>query len=64
MTTTASHTTRSAVLTCSEQGVPHASHQPHIIEAADGYIAAVRMFCGGRCEASLFAQMGAADASV
>lgn len=44
-----------------EHGVPHASHQAHIIEVRGGLIARDTAFCGGRWPASLLAEMAEAD---
>jgi hypothetical protein len=45
-----------------EGGVPHAAHQVHVllVDAATGRIAEDRMWCGGRWDAALLAEMGAA----
>ena len=43
-----------------EQGVPHACHQVHVLDCADGKIASDRAWCGGRWPASLLAEMAAA----
>ncbi len=43
-----------------EGGVPHASHQVHIVEVADGAIARDQVWCGGRWPASLLADMAEA----
>ncbi len=51
------------VLTWEEDGVPHASHQVHKLTVADGRIAALTVWCGGRWPASLLAEMEAAGAS-
>lgn len=49
------------LLTWEEEGVPHAAHHCHVLSlAADGRIAADRVFCGGRWPAALLAEMGAA----
>jgi hypothetical protein len=46
------------LLTWTEHGVPHAAHQSHLIEFdADGRISRDTMFCGGRWDAGLLAQM-------
>jgi hypothetical protein len=47
-------------LTWEERGVPHAAHQIHVLEIADGRIRSDRMFCGGRWPAQLLAEMEAA----
>ena len=43
-----------------ESGVPHAAHQVHILEVADGLIARDQVWCGGRWPASLLAEMAEA----
>jgi hypothetical protein len=43
-----------------EAGVPHAAHQVHIVEVADGLIARDQVWCGGRWPASLLAEMAEA----
>jgi ketosteroid isomerase-like protein len=40
-----------------EEGVPHASHQAHVLTVRDGRIAADRVWCGGRWPAALLAEM-------
>jgi hypothetical protein len=46
------------LLTWRQQGVPHAAHHTHIItQGADGRITKDVVFCGGRWDASLLAQM-------
>ena len=46
-----------------EGGVPHACHQVHIVEVADGRITRDQAWCGGRWPAALLAEMAeAADA--
>jgi hypothetical protein len=48
-----------------EGGVPHAVHQAHVLEVADGLITKDQVWCGGRWSATLLAEMAeAADASV
>lgn len=47
-------------LTWSEHGVPHACHQAHVITVAGGRIVADTVFCGGRWNAALLAEMEAA----
>jgi hypothetical protein len=47
-----------------ERGVPHATHQVHVVEVADGRIIADTMWCGGRWPARLLAEMAEADAQV
>jgi hypothetical protein len=49
-------------LTWSENGVPFAAHQAYVIEVEGDYIASAQMWCGGRWDAALLAQMGAKDA--
>ncbi len=45
-----------------EGGVPHAGHHAHILTLdAAGRIAEDRVFCGGRWDAALLAEMQAAD---
>jgi len=46
----------------SENGVPHAGHQLHLLTLDDGLIAADTVFCGGRWSADLLADMEAARA--
>lgn len=41
-----------------EDGVPHATHQAHVIEVADGRITRATVWCGGRWSATLLAEMG------
>jgi len=40
-----------------EGGVPHAVHQAHVLEVADGWITKDRVWCGGRWSATLLAEM-------
>lgn len=48
------------LLTWEEDGVPHAGHHCHLLSLApDGRIARDQVWCGGRWDASLLAQMGA-----
>ena len=48
-------------LTWEQDGVPHAGHHCHLLTlASDGRIAHDRVWCGGRWDASLLAEMGAA----
>jgi hypothetical protein len=47
-----------------ENGIPHACHQSHRIVVADGRIVRDTAFCGGRWDAALLAEMGAAHAHV
>jgi hypothetical protein len=51
------------MLAWSEDGVPHAAHHCHIldIDAASGRIVHDTVFCGGRWNATLLAQMAEAD---
>jgi hypothetical protein len=50
------------LLRWTEQGVPHAAHQTHLIALdTEGRIATDRMFCGGRWDASLLERMGTWD---
>lgn len=42
-----------------ENGIPHACHQAHILRLADGQISADTAFCGGRWPAPLLARMAA-----
>jgi hypothetical protein len=44
-----------------EGGVPHAVHQAHILEVADGRIVRDQVWCGGRWSATLMAEMAAAS---
>ena len=44
-----------------EAGVPHAAHQAHVIEVADGRIARDTVWCGGRWSATLLAEMADAE---
>ncbi|HEY1989216.1 MAG TPA: hypothetical protein VGG43_07135 [Acidimicrobiales bacterium] len=44
-----------------EAGVPHASHQAHIVEVADGRITRDQVWCGGRWPAALMAEMAVAS---
>lgn len=49
-------------LSWEERGVPHAGHQVHVIEIdANGAICADRVWCGGRWDAALLAEMEAAS---
>jgi ketosteroid isomerase-like protein len=43
-----------------EGGVPHAAHQAHVLEVADGRIRRDQVWCGGRWPASLLAEMAEA----
>ena len=50
------------LLSWTEHGVPHAAHQSHLIEVDDaGRIVRDTMFCGGRWDAGLLAEMEEAD---
>ena len=40
-----------------EGGVPHAVHQIHLVEVADGRIVGDTVWCGGRWSATLLAEM-------
>lgn len=47
-------------LTWEEDGVPHAAHHCHLLTLApDGRIARDQVWCGGRWDAALLAEMGA-----
>ncbi|MBV8084061.1 MAG: hypothetical protein JO247_04515 [Chloroflexi bacterium] len=48
-------------LTWTEEGVPHACHQAHVVQVNDGRIASDTAWCGGRWPAELIAQMAAAE---
>jgi hypothetical protein len=51
------------LLSWEDAGVPHAAHHVHLLTlAADGRIAEDHVFCGGRWDAALLAEMGAAGA--
>jgi len=52
------------VLTWTEAGVPYAAHQAHVIEISDGRIAKDTVFCGGRWDAGLLAEMEEAGHAV
>jgi len=41
----------------SENGIPHACHQAHILRVTDGRISSDTAFCGGRWPAELLARM-------
>jgi hypothetical protein len=50
------------LLTWEEQGVPHAAHHCHLLLTdAAGRIASETVFCGGRWDAELLAEMAGAD---
>jgi len=44
-----------------ENGIPHACHQAHILRLTDGRISADTAFCGGRWPADLIARMSASS---
>lgn len=46
-----------------ENGVPHAGHQIHVLTVSNGLIASDTVFCGGRWPAGLLAEMEAARAT-
>ena len=48
-------------LTWQENGVPHACHQAHVLTLRDGSIVGDTVFCGGRWNAALLAEMAEAD---
>ena len=49
------------LLTWVERGVPHAAHQCHVVQFDDdGLIASDQVFCGGRWDAGMLAEMPAA----
>jgi len=48
-------------LTWEENGVPHACHQAHRLTVRDGAIVEDTVFCGGRWNAALLAEMAEAD---
>jgi hypothetical protein len=51
------------VLSWEEAGVPHAAHHVHLLRLAEGgRIAEDHVFCGGRWDAGLLAEMEAAGA--
>lgn len=47
-------------LTWEENGIPHACHQSHHLTVRDGSIVADTVFCGGRWNAALLAEMAEA----
>lgn len=50
------------LLAWEEGGVPHAAHHCHVLRFdGDGRIAQDRVFCGGRWDAALLAEMAAAQ---
>jgi hypothetical protein len=48
-------------LTWQENGVPHACHQAHVLTLRNGGIVGDTVFCGGRWNAALLAEMAEAD---
>ncbi|HEX3606993.1 MAG TPA: hypothetical protein VH134_13805 [Candidatus Dormibacteraeota bacterium] len=48
-------------LTWQENGVPHACHQAHRLTVRDGVIVEDTVYCGGRWNAALLAEMAEAD---
>ncbi len=51
----------SYLLTWEEHGVPHAAHHCHVLAIdATGYITSEKVWSGGRWDAALLAEMGAA----
>ena len=46
-----------------EQGEPHMCRQAHVLELRDGRIARLTVYCGGRWDSALMAEMGAAAAA-
>jgi hypothetical protein len=48
-------------LTWQENGVPHACHQAHVLTLREGSIVGDTVFCGGRWNAALLAEMAEAD---
>jgi hypothetical protein len=50
------------VLTWEEHGEPHMCHQAHLIEHQDGRITHDTVWCGGRWDSALMAQMAEANA--
>ena len=51
------------LLSWQEAGVPHAAHHAHVlsVDPASGRITADHVFCGGRWDAALLADMAEAD---
>lgn len=47
-------------LTWQENGIPHACHQSHHLTVRDGSIVSDTVFCGGRWNAALLAEMAEA----
>jgi hypothetical protein len=45
------------LLAWTEQGIPHAAHQTHLLRVEAGQITADTMFCGGRWDAGRLAKM-------
>ena len=52
------------LLTWEEAGMPYAAHQVHVIQVADGRIVKDTVFCGGRWDAGLLAEMEEASHAV
>ncbi len=50
------------VLTWEEHGEPHMCHQAYLIEHRDGRITRDTVWCGGRWDPALMAQMAEANA--
>jgi hypothetical protein len=50
------------VLTWEENGEPHMCHQAHVIEVASGRIVRDTVYCGGRWDSALMAEMAEAEA--
>jgi hypothetical protein len=48
-------------LTWQENGIPHACHQSHHLTVREDHIVADTVFCGGRWNAALLAEMAEAD---
>ena len=49
------------LLTWTEGGVPHATHEAHVLQIVDERIARHVVYCGGRWPAGLLAEMAEAD---
>ena len=50
------------LLTWEERGIPHAAHHCHVLRFdAEGRIAGDHLFCGGRWDAALLAEMAAVN---
>jgi len=45
------------LLTWTEQGIPHATHEAHFLQVTDDRIVAHQVWCGGRWAADLLAEM-------